>query len=484
MDFTELYRHSAGLVNISPGTQFILTAVEDRLVVRRSESFEIVRTWLVNATPSPSAQVLSGPSSSQQLRATQRTASDGWITHSGWSYDSEYVLAACAKQGVVNVYKLQDEDWNARIEAGVEGLSKVEWAPDGRTIMCFSEWGLRVTMWSLVTGTATYIQFPKYPDKAWTFRPDGRYFVVAERHKSKDIIGVYDAAQAFKIVRHFPVATSTLSSFSMSPRGTEIAIWEGPTEYKLVVVSLAGDQIATFCPPVDPGLGIRVVSWHRSGAYLAVGGWDDKIYVLSNLTWRPIMTLDLTTRLSSSSKTIVWREPHNWLESTNHRGYLSCDRLALPISIPVDRPDMTKGPPKAGTVQLSWNLDGTLLLVRLDQAPTAAFIYSFPQLIQQSLVQLRTVLLFSQPISSASWNPVRSGRLCLTCDTSALYIWNDEWLGEDGVNEIAECIAIPAKRFAAREVRWAADGKGVMLLDRDVFCCAYEVEEGGEDEQS
>ncbi|KAG8733960.1 hypothetical protein FRC12_018690 [Ceratobasidium sp. 428] len=58
-----------------------------------------------------------------------------------------------------------DEEWNARIEAGAEGLARAEWAPDGRSIVCFSEWGLRVTIWSLVDGTATYIQFPKHSDR-------------------------------------------------------------------------------------------------------------------------------------------------------------------------------------------------------------------------------------------------------------------------------------------------------------------------------
>jgi hypothetical protein len=81
----------------------------------------------------------------------------------------------------VEVFKLRDETWNARIEAGAEGLLKAEWAPDGRHILCFSQWGvsripswcpsvidawqLRVTIWSLVSGNATYIQFPIHPDR-------------------------------------------------------------------------------------------------------------------------------------------------------------------------------------------------------------------------------------------------------------------------------------------------------------------------------
>ena len=155
MDFTQAYKQTNFLVEFSKGAQWILTAVGDRLIVRRADSFLIERTWLVESAP---------------------------ITHIGWSWDSEYVFGANSKQGAVNVFKITDETWNARIVAGAEGLARVEWAPDGRSIICFSEWGvgqcillarphgvqpsqLRVTIWSLTTGSATYIQFPIHPDK-------------------------------------------------------------------------------------------------------------------------------------------------------------------------------------------------------------------------------------------------------------------------------------------------------------------------------
>ena len=78
-------------------------------------------------------------------------------------------------------------------------------------------------MWSLVTGAATYVQYPIHPDRGmfhlhasqllaltrklrdtapgYAFRQDSRYFVLAERHKSKDTLGVYDAHEAYRLVR-------------------------------------------------------------------------------------------------------------------------------------------------------------------------------------------------------------------------------------------------------------------------------------------
>lgn len=43
---------------------------------------------------------------------------------------------------------------------------------------------------------------------------------------------------------------------------------------------MVGNVIATFTPPEPDtalGLGIRAVVWHPTGAFLAVGGWDDKV---------------------------------------------------------------------------------------------------------------------------------------------------------------------------------------------------------------
>ncbi|KII93811.1 hypothetical protein PLICRDRAFT_49829 [Plicaturopsis crispa FD-325 SS-3] len=474
MDFTEIYKQTSGLVAFSPGAHFILTAVQDRVIVRRADTFQITRTWLLDASPSPTKLVLNTKSKPNAPAANA-------ISHIGWSCDSEYILAGCASKGVVNVLKLRDEEWSARIDSGAEGLVKAEWAPDGRNVLCFSEWGLRVTIWSLVTGIATYIQFPVYTDRGYTFRADGRYFVLAERHKSKDTLGLYDTADSYRLVRHFPLPTASLSSLALSPIGNHLAVWEGPLEYKLYIVTLTGDVLGVFTPEPDPGFGIRNVAWHPTGAFLAVGGWDDKVHILDSLSWSPVATLELSSRIPAS--VAFWREPSQWLEATEGRGFLSYDRLRGSQSLSPTRADPTKSSPKTGAVQLEWNKTGTLLLVRFENVPTAVHIYAFPSPAEPTFApRLRSVLVHTKPILHARWNPVRRGALALCCGNRCMYTWSDEWVGDtDGVEEeMAECIGVPAKKFDTRDVKWAPDGKGVVLFDKDVFCCAFEVEEGDE----
>lgn len=300
-----------------------------------------------------------------------------------------------------------------------------------------------MTLWSLVSCTATYIQFPVHPDKGYAFRSDGRYFAVAERHRSKDSLGLYDASDSYKLVRHFPLPTTSLSSLSLSPDGNHVAVWEGPLEYKLFILNLAGSILGSFSPDPDPGFGIRFVAWHPSGTFLAVGGWDDKIHILENISWSLVITLDVAERITDT--VTIWREPSKWLEATEGRGFLSYERHSGRPAIPSSRSDVTKADPKSGIAQLEWNISGSLLLVRLYSTPTALYIFDFPSVSQEFRPRLRTVILQAHPVSRARWNPVRKGKLSICCGESSLYLWSDEWVTEGGEEEeIAECVGVPA----------------------------------------
>lgn len=155
MDFTEIYGQSAGLVAFSPGAHFILTAVQDRVIIRRADSFQIARTWHADVDTPQSSTNIALPTKIA-AGGSQGGGGQNVITHAGWSSDSEYILAACAKKGTVTVFKLRDETWNARIDAGAEGLVKAEWAPDGRTILIFSSWGVGLSHFDKVPASLTW----------------------------------------------------------------------------------------------------------------------------------------------------------------------------------------------------------------------------------------------------------------------------------------------------------------------------------------
>lgn len=62
--------------------------------------------------------------------------------------------------------------------------------------------------------------------------------------------------------------------------------------------------------------------------------------------------------------------------------------------------------------------------------------------------KLRSVLIHSQPVLHARWNPVRKGSLALCCGNQSIYIWADEWHNDAGEEEeMAECVGVPASTF-------------------------------------
>lgn len=162
---------------------------------------------------------------------------------------------------------------------------------------------------------------------------------------------------------------------------------------------------------------------------------------------------------------------------------------------------------------MEWNKTGTLLLVRYgnedrfygdrilnaetDNVPNGVHIYDFPTPSEPFVPRLRCVLMHVKPVIHARWNPMRKGSLAICCGTQSVFTWSDEWVGEGGDEEdMAECIGVPASsecaisrwhpvvhqinlaKYETRDVRWAPDGKGMVLMDKDRFCCAFEVEEG------
>jgi hypothetical protein len=148
---------------------------------------------------------------------------------------------------------------------------------------------------------------------------------------------------------------------------------------------------------------------------------------------------------------------------------MSDEKLQGPHPLNANRVDNSKPCPKSGTVQLEFNKTGTVLLARfgendasfpdtlgqlihdqmnLESVPTAVHLFAFPGPGEAFSPRLRSVLIHSSIVIHAHWNPVRQGRLVLSCGGQAMYLWSEEWIGEGGSEEeMAECVGIPASAF-------------------------------------
>ncbi|KAI9202344.1 quinon protein alcohol dehydrogenase-like superfamily [Polychytrium aggregatum] len=448
MDFTELYKQSSGLCYFSPNGQYLATAVQHRLVIRDSESLQILHLFSC-------------------VDEVQDIA---------WSPDSDLILCASYRLSVIQVWSLRDPEWTCKIDEGAAGLASVKWAKDARSIMSFSDFQLRVTIWSMVTKSAAYIQYPKFADRGYCFRGDGRYFALAERKDGKDSLTVYDCDD-WSILKHFPLETRDLEDIAWSPDGRYIAVWESLLEYQMLVYYPDG-RLAARYSAYDEGLGVKSVRWSPSSQFLAIGSYDQQVRILNYYTWKPLITFSHPTTLTPPDIALfreldlrdirddsaggVWAA-----QAAGHKPKIRYEVARPPLTIQTTRIDPDKPNPKMGVGALEFNCTGNYMVTRNDNMSQCLWIWD--------LVGLRQVALITQllPIKSIKWNPVYPDQLAWCCGNGFLYLWGGETMG-------CEAIEIPAVNFQVVSLDWNPDGKSLVLVDKDKFCLAFLVDEDGD----
>jgi hypothetical protein len=183
------------------------------------------------------------------------------------------------------------------------------------------------------------------------------------------------------------------------------------------------------------------------------------------------------------------------MANTHNRGFLPFNRseanTSTPIVVSVNKAS-TIAPtaavanastaPKSGTVYMQFSTSGSLLLVLWEQCPNLVFLYNFPGPDEPCTPRLRTVLQCDKPVLHArvsSTPTVKGTTVAVSTGKKAVYLWNDDReLDENGQRgELAECVGIPNEgTFACRDVRWSPGGEGLLLIDKDTFCAAFEIE--------
>lgn len=136
-DFSPLYRSS--LSAFSPGSTFLATAHQNRLIVRSVHNLSIVRAWDVKNSGGLDGNASTGQAGSQGPASRSAT-----IDEISWSDDGLYILVVSLSGQTVWVYGIAEEGGGVdgevvRIQPGPEGLEGARWAKGGREVICWSE---------------------------------------------------------------------------------------------------------------------------------------------------------------------------------------------------------------------------------------------------------------------------------------------------------------------------------------------------------
>lgn len=68
------------------------------------------------------------------------------------------------------------------------------------------------------------------------------------------------------------------------------------SQYAMHIFSPDGRLLHSYTPTspnTGSGLGIRTVAWHTSGRFLAIGGYDDNVKILNDISWSVVGEVDM-----------------------------------------------------------------------------------------------------------------------------------------------------------------------------------------------
>lgn len=168
-----------------------------------------------------------------------------------FSPDSLYIFCAFLTRSAIQCFSMSDVEWKCRINEGVSGFINAHWMPDSRGIATISDFGIQITIWSLVDSTSYVISNPKHglgilsansatQQQLLAFSDCSRFFTVVHRLELHDYIGVY-ATNPYKELSKFKSKSNDVTAIYWTPNGTHIVTVDSALTYKAVIYTVSGE---------------------------------------------------------------------------------------------------------------------------------------------------------------------------------------------------------------------------------------------------
>ncbi|KAF2010998.1 TolB, C-terminal domain-containing protein [Aaosphaeria arxii CBS 175.79] len=347
-----------------------------------------------------------------------------------------------AAEETTRVYDLRDQKWSATISNGSGGMGKNVHAVFGGTedeVVIWSDFASKATVWCLRTGRTVEIKDPKFSGregKGWGYRPcgaessetgtvdvrrDGRVLAMLCRSAGQDVLLILDGVK-YQVVKRVDLPTVDAVGLKWSLDGRWIAVWDSAASgFQLHVYTADGHLYKTVGrEPSDrlsdwtvEGLGIKSVEWVPGNQWLAVGGWDRRVRILSTRTFAPVVFLDHTAQINVPSAAVYTEE----VDARGNRRYSLTQQPVEPPKAVTEKNDT--GAMKQGISLLAFNMDGTICATRDDATPTTIWIWDLRSL------RPSMILIQHSPVKSLQWHPTDPSLLLIqtTQDTPTLYLW-------------------------------------------------------------
>lgn len=284
----------------SPSSEFVASVSGTRLTVRNSDSLKVINVY----------------------HCVDK------IEKIEFSPDSEFIMCGLFARNCIQVFSMVDKDWKCRIDEGIAGVINANWAPTSRNIITESDFGIQLSIWSLMDSFSVIISLPKpsYPGftSALTAISDcGHFLAAVHRIELQDQIGIYSFVPLNEVSK-FRTRSPDVAAIQWVPSGNHLVTIDSPLTYKFCVYTPAGELVHSY-EAYQNALGLRLCAFYRPKNFLdtlltedetivsapevesttseveatagtamvALGSFDGKIRLLSLHSWQMLFMLPL-----------------------------------------------------------------------------------------------------------------------------------------------------------------------------------------------
>ena len=147
---------------------------------------------------------------------------------------------------------------HCELHAGVAGIVSACWSFDSRSVITESDFGIQLSIWSLLDSSCHLISNPKqsivrstssakagHTIKLTAFSDCGRMLAVVHRIELHDHIGIFSTSPWNEISK-FQCRSNDISSIQWTPNGAHLVAVDSPLTYKFLVYTPSGEVTVPF----------------------------------------------------------------------------------------------------------------------------------------------------------------------------------------------------------------------------------------------
>ncbi|EKD20302.1 WD40 domain-containing protein [Drepanopeziza brunnea f. sp. 'multigermtubi' MB_m1] len=398
----------------SPDGAYIATILPSKLSIRCTRSLDITR-------------VVSLPA--------ELAASVSWFL---WSASSARILLASPDN--IRVYSSLDSQFSATLTNPTSGTTKathVAFGADDNEICVFSDFGIKLLIFNLVTSKSVEINSPKFYNpgsapKGMSYRPGTGNLALLTRCGGKDVISIHSRG-ALDVTRSWWPETVDAQGIQWSADGRWLVVWESASQgHRLLVYTADGHLFKAWNGPMPMseedvdltlGAGIKLFHWGCNGQHMAVGDYTDRVTILSAPSFSESMIITHTADVKPTGSLQIWQEKITPSPNGFSREFVAATQTVCPPTSASSPPNSIEA--KTGTNLLSLDHSGTLLATRTENMPTTIWIWDIGSRI------LRAVMILHVPIAKASWHPSIPEVLMIRCEgdeaRGLVHVWEPSW---------------------------------------------------------